>query len=74
MSGGHNRGFADLPGTRDMSGVFSAHDFVWKQLREPYDLVVYQLGNAACHDYMGRITSRPAYRASLAANTPRSAV
>src|SRR5687767_1618231 len=32
--------------------VFTAHDFVWKHLREPYDLVVYQLGNAPCHDYM----------------------
>jgi glycosyltransferase involved in cell wall biosynthesis len=30
----------------------SAHDFVWKSRREPYDLVVYQLGNAPCHDYM----------------------
>src|SRR5476651_312769 len=29
-----------------------AHDFVWKARREPYDLVVYQLGNAPCHDYM----------------------
>src|ERR1700751_1414161 len=27
---------------------------------------------AACHTYMERITSRPAYRAGLAANTPRS--
>jgi glycosyltransferase involved in cell wall biosynthesis len=32
--------------------VFSAHDFVWKQQRAPYDLVVYQLGNAHWHDYM----------------------
>jgi glycosyltransferase involved in cell wall biosynthesis len=32
--------------------VFSAHDFVWKQQREPYDLIVYQLGNASWHDYM----------------------
>jgi glycosyltransferase involved in cell wall biosynthesis len=32
--------------------VFDAHDFVWKHQREPYDLVVYQLGNAACHDYI----------------------
>src|SRR5688572_23581600 len=32
--------------------VFSAHDFLWKAARAPYDLVVYQLGNAACHDYM----------------------
>jgi len=29
-----------------------AHDFVWRHRREPYDLVVYQLGNAPCHDYM----------------------
>src|SRR5580693_769021 len=29
-----------------------AHDFVWRARREPYDLVVYQLGNAPCHDYM----------------------
>ena len=43
---------AELPGTRDMSGVFSAHDFVWKQQRAPYDLVVYQIGNAPYHDYM----------------------
>src|SRR5262249_5900201 len=30
----------------------AAHDFVWRQRRHPYDLVVYQLGNAPCHDYM----------------------
>jgi len=29
-----------------------AHDFVWKHSRKPYDLIVYQLGNAPCHDYM----------------------
>src|ERR1041384_5849673 len=29
-----------------------AHDFVWMARRNPYDLVVYQLGNAPCHDYM----------------------
>ena len=29
-----------------------AHDFVWKHRRAPDDLVVYQLGNAPCHDYM----------------------
>jgi glycosyltransferase involved in cell wall biosynthesis len=33
-------------------GVFDAHDFVWKHQREPYDLSVYQMGNASCHDYM----------------------
>ncbi|HEY3383395.1 MAG TPA: glycosyltransferase family 4 protein [Vicinamibacterales bacterium] len=32
--------------------VFSAFDFAWKHFRAPYDLVVYQLGNAACHDFM----------------------
>src|SRR5437588_4183303 len=30
----------------------NAYDFVWKHRRDPYDLVVYQLGNAPCHDYM----------------------
>jgi glycosyltransferase involved in cell wall biosynthesis len=40
------------------AGVFDAHDFVWKQLRAPYDLVVYQLGNAPCHDYMWAYLAR----------------
>jgi hypothetical protein len=31
---------------------YDAHDFVWRHHREPYDLVVYQLGNAPCHDYL----------------------
>jgi glycosyltransferase involved in cell wall biosynthesis len=43
--------FVDAPANRG-AGVFNAHDFVWKARRTPYDLVVYQLGNAACHDYM----------------------
>ena len=30
----------------------TAHDFLWKARRDPYDLVVYQLGNAPCHDFM----------------------
>ena len=30
----------------------SAHEFVWARQRTPYDLVVYQVGNASCHDYM----------------------
>jgi glycosyltransferase involved in cell wall biosynthesis len=30
----------------------SAHDFVWLRQKAPYDLVVYQLGNAGCHDFM----------------------
>ncbi len=32
--------------------IFNAHDFVWKHDRRRYDLVVYQMGNASCHDYM----------------------
>jgi glycosyltransferase involved in cell wall biosynthesis len=32
--------------------ALSAHDFVWRRLRTPYDLVIYQVGNARCHDYM----------------------
>jgi glycosyltransferase involved in cell wall biosynthesis len=33
-------------------GVFDAHDFVWRHRRAPYDLTVYQMGNAPCHDYI----------------------
>jgi glycosyltransferase involved in cell wall biosynthesis len=32
--------------------VCRAHDFVSGQVLAPYDLIVYQLGNATCHDYM----------------------
>ena len=46
---------ADLSGVR---GVFSAHDFVWKHAREPYDLVVYQLGNSTYHDHMWAYLAR----------------
>lgn len=30
----------------------SAYDFSWRQIKDPYDLIVYQLGNAKCHDYI----------------------
>ena len=30
----------------------SAHDFLWRHRKDPYDLIVYQLGNATCHDYI----------------------
>ena len=30
----------------------AAHDFPWTHRRDPYDLAVYHLGNAACHDYL----------------------
>jgi glycosyltransferase involved in cell wall biosynthesis len=36
----------------DRYDAAAAHDFVWKRKRQPYDLVVYQLGNARWHDYM----------------------
>jgi len=32
--------------------VFDAHDFVWKRKHASYEHVIYQLGNATCHDYM----------------------
>jgi len=38
------------PGTTP--GGTTARDFVWTARRRPYDVTVYQLGNAACHDYM----------------------
>jgi glycosyltransferase involved in cell wall biosynthesis len=38
----------------------NVRDFLWKARRDPYDLVVYQLGNAPCHDYMwGYLTAFP---------------
>jgi len=39
-------------------GLFSAYDFIWKNRKRPYDLVVYQLGNAPCHDYMWAYMAR----------------
>jgi glycosyltransferase involved in cell wall biosynthesis len=36
----------------------AAHDFVWRSRRSPYDLVVYHLGNAPCHDYMWAYLAR----------------
>jgi glycosyltransferase involved in cell wall biosynthesis len=32
--------------------VRPAHDFVWTAARTPFDVVVYQMGNAWCHDYI----------------------
>ncbi len=50
------RGFAiDVyaePPSNTPPGSTTARDFVWTTRRRPYDLTVYQLGNAACHDYM----------------------
>ncbi len=38
--------------------LFSAYDFLWMHGGHPYDLVVYQLGNAPCHDYMWAYLTR----------------
>jgi glycosyltransferase involved in cell wall biosynthesis len=38
----------------------SVHDFAWRARRQPYDLVVYQLGNAPCHDFVwGHLAAYP---------------
>jgi glycosyltransferase involved in cell wall biosynthesis len=58
----HPRGFSSVRalGLAQLSParVFNAHDFVWMQQRNPYDLTVYQLGNAPCHDYMWAYLAR----------------
>ena len=38
-----------LPGA---ARAVSAHDIVWRHARDPYDLIVYQLGNSLANDYM----------------------
>lgn len=43
--------FAEPPGC-DAAGASHAREFVWRHRRQPYDLTVYHLGNARCHDYM----------------------
>jgi glycosyltransferase involved in cell wall biosynthesis len=51
--GGAERGADGFWSTAELGArVCSAHDFLPRDRRQPYDLVVYQLGNAACHDYM----------------------
>jgi glycosyltransferase involved in cell wall biosynthesis len=47
VEGSPNR-YAVPAGTR----VYDAYDFLWRNRQQPYDLAVYQLGNAPCHDYM----------------------
>jgi glycosyltransferase involved in cell wall biosynthesis len=44
--------FVDRAPAKAEAGVFSAHDYVWKRRRNVYDVTVFQLGNATCHDYM----------------------
>ncbi len=42
----------DTPEAVAQVRVLDAHAFVWRHARDPYDLVVYQVGNEACHDYL----------------------
>lgn len=44
--------FVDRGARGDARRVLDAHDFIWKHQRQPYDLIVYHLGNAPCHDYL----------------------
>jgi glycosyltransferase involved in cell wall biosynthesis len=44
--------FVERPPAKRDARVFSAHDYVWKRRRNAYDVTVFQLGNATCHDYM----------------------
>ena len=32
--------------------TFSAYDFVWKQIRSPYDLTVYDVADSPCYDFV----------------------
>ncbi|MCC7418593.1 MAG: glycosyltransferase [Acidobacteria bacterium] len=50
--------FVDRPGEVAGARVLDAHDFVWRHRLAPYDLVVYHLGNAPCHDYMWAYLAR----------------
>jgi glycosyltransferase involved in cell wall biosynthesis len=36
----------------DGPNIHSAHDFVWRNRRQPYDLTVFQIGNSSHHDYI----------------------
>ena len=43
--------YADEPVVRQHGEARSAHDFVWRHARRPYDLTLYQFGNSSHHDY-----------------------
>ncbi len=44
--------YAETPPDRGDVRVSSAHDFVWRHARDPYDLVVYQIGNSKLHEFI----------------------
>ncbi len=58
VDGAHPEPWQPAWGLPAPTAVLSAHDFVWRQREAPYDLVVYQLGNATCHDYMWAYLTR----------------
>jgi glycosyltransferase involved in cell wall biosynthesis len=41
-------GALPIPGV----AIRGAHEFVWRRVRHPYDLVVYHVGNDRAHDYL----------------------
>lgn len=44
--------YADAPPAPGEVRISSAHDFVWRHARDPYDLVVYQIGNSRLHEFI----------------------
>jgi len=42
----------DGPPARGEVRVQNAHDFVWRHGRDPYDLLVYQVGNSKLHEFI----------------------
>jgi glycosyltransferase involved in cell wall biosynthesis len=42
----------DTPPAPGEARVSSAHDFVWRHARDPYDLVIYQIGNSRLHEFI----------------------
>jgi glycosyltransferase involved in cell wall biosynthesis len=40
-----------VPASGQWPELQSAHDFVWRHGKSPYDLIVYQIGNSSHHDY-----------------------
>ena len=48
----YTEGGATADSLSGLPDALDAHNFVWKHAQNPYDLTIYQLGNAACHDYM----------------------
>src|SRR6185503_4773773 len=43
---------ADEPPSAGAVRVVNAHDFVWRQAKDPYDLAVYQVGNSHLHKFI----------------------